>query len=220
MKAWRAVLLAWALIAAGAACRSAAPMDVRVSLPGVTPFPPGTLSTIVVTGFRDEAPLADFTPCPAFEEALVNALRLGLKDTAGLVERAPVEAVAVDRDAAAWKAAGAGRAPGTVFLAGSVRLAGVTLKAIDPKSVSDGPFDLVRRLLSKRRWTLTAEIAVISASTGETLYKDTFRESQDYGELDKPAEFAFSDLSEHIMDRLGEALLGRSSVEVRTLLRR
>lgn len=218
MKSWRAVLLAWALIAAGAACRSAGPLDVRVSLPGVTPFPPGTLSTILVTGFRDEAPLADFAPCPAFEEALVNAFRLGLKDSAGLVERATMEAV--DRDAAAWKAAGAGRAPGTVFLAGSVKLAGVTLKAIDPKAVADGPFDLVRRLLAKRRWTLTAEIAVISASTGETLYRDTFRESQDYAELDKPAEFAFSDLSEHIMDRLGEALLGRSTIEVRTLLRR
>ncbi len=220
MKGHRALVLAAILVSAASACRSYGPLDVQISVPGVTPFPAGTLSNILVAGFRDEAPLPDFAPGPALEEALVNALRRELRETAGLVDRVPVDAVPGRDDPAAWKAAGEGRPVGTVFLAGSVKLSGATLKAIDPKAMADGPFNLVRRLLAKRRWTLTSEISVISAATGETLHRATYRESQDYGELDKPPEFAFSELSDRLVVQLGQALLGRATLETRTLLRR
>lgn len=219
MKTGRAVLAAAVLIAAGAACRSSGPLDIRVSLPGVSPFPPGTFSTIILTRLRDDAPPPDFAPGPALEEVLVNGLRRDLKDSAGLVERNTDEALARAADPAAWKAAGEGKAPGTAFLAGSVLLTAKTLKAVDKKSLADGPFDLVRRLLAKRRWTLEAEIAVVSAATGETLYRETFRESQDYSELDKSAEFAFSELADRVLGRVSQALLGRPTIEARTLLR-
>lgn len=220
MKSGRAARLAAVLIMATAACRSTDPLDVRISLPGTTPFGPGALSSIVVAGLHDEALRPDFSPGLALEEALVRMFRRELKNTAGLVERAPVEAIPGRDDAAAWRAAGAGQAPGTVFLAGAVKLSSLTLKALDAKGFVDGPFDPAHRLLAKLRWTLAADVFVISAATGEILYHGTFRESQDYAELDKPADFAFSALSERVLDRLGQALLGRPTIEVRTLLRR
>jgi hypothetical protein len=220
MKPARAVVAGAVLIMAAAACRSTAPLDVHTSLPGVSPFAPGTFSTIVVTRFRDDAPPPDFAPGPAFEEVLANGLRRELKNTGGLVDRDSDEALARVADPAAWKAAGEGKSPGAAFLVGSVLLSAKTLKAIDKKALSDGPFDLVRRLIAKRRWTLEAEISVVSAATGETLYHETFRESQDYGELDKTAEFAFSELADRILGRVSQALLGRPTIEVRTLFQR
>ncbi len=216
----RAGLAAVIVFAAAAACRSTAPLDVHTSLPGVSSFPPGTFTTIIVTRFRDDAPPPDFAPGPALEDVLANGLRRELKHTGGLVDRRRDEARARPTDPAAWKAAGEGRPSGAAFLAGAVRLSAKTLKAIDKKALADGPFDLARRLIAKRRWTLEAEISVVSAATGETLYHETFRESQDYGELDKAAEFAFSELADRILGRFSQALLGRPTIEVRTLLRR
>lgn len=220
MRPGRAVPAAVILMMAAAACRSAAPLDVHTSLPGVSPFPPGTFSTIIVTRFRDDAPPPGFAPAPALEDVLASGLRRELKNTGGLVDRDPDDALACATDAAIWKAAGEGRPAGAAFLTGSVLLSAKTLKAINRKALADGPFDLVRRLIAKRRWTLEAAVSVISAATGETLYRETFRESQDYGELDKEAEFAFSELADRVLGRVVQALLGRPTIEVRTLLRR
>lgn len=45
----RAVLVVAAVAAAVTACGSQGPVTVRVSLPGVTPFPPGAFTEIIVT---------------------------------------------------------------------------------------------------------------------------------------------------------------------------
>jgi len=213
-----AVLLAAA--AAAAACAAMGTVDVRMSMPGVSPFTPGTFSKIIIANFRDEAALAEFAPAPAFEEALETMLGRALKERGGRVVRARVEAVAGRDEPAVWKTAGAGEDPGTVYIAGSVRLSGDILKALDKSVPVEGPFDLVRRLIAKRRWQLDIELYVISAATGEALDHQTFSEFQDYGELDKEAEFGFSELSDRIMGRMSQSLLGTPTIEVRTLLRR
>ena len=53
-----------------------------------------------------------------------------------------------------------------------------------------------------------------------TIYEKSFREDRDYIDLEKPAEFSFSDTSAAFRDRLFPALLGTSEIEKRTLLRR
>jgi hypothetical protein len=222
MKARRVVRLAavLAVVFATSACRSTGPLDVHLSVPGVSPFEAGSVQAIIVTGFRDEAPLKDFQAGAALGEALETGLRSGTKGRLERVVRANVPAVAGTDEPAVWKALGAAEEPGTVYLAGSVRLTGEIRKALDRNAVADGPFDLVGRLLARRRWRLAVEIYVISATTGETLYHETCREYQDYNELDKAAEFALSELSERVVDRLKEVLAASPTIEVRTLLRR
>jgi hypothetical protein len=211
---------ALAAVMAVAGCRSLGPVDVRVSLPGVSPFERGAFTAIVITGLRDEAPFEEFQPGPAFEEALQAGLRRELRGKVDRVGRAQVRAIAGSDGAEVWKAAGAAEEPGTVYLAGSLRMTSDVRKALDKKALADGPFDLVGRLLAKRRWRLEAEIYVISAATGETLHHQVCDEFQDYAELDKPAEFAFSELSDRVLVRLYQVLCAKPSLEVRTLLQR
>jgi len=222
MSARRPVLSAVLLAAVGAAaaCTAMGTVDVRMSMPGVSPFAPGTFSKIIIANFRDEAASDDFAPAPALEEVLERTLGRALKERGGRVVRARVEAVAGRDEPAVWKAAGAAEDPGTVYLAGSVRLSGEILKALDKSLPQDGPFDLVRRLIAKRRWRLDVELYVVSAATGETLDHQSFSEFQDYGELDKEAEFGFNELSDRVMGRISQALLGTPTIEVRSLLRR
>jgi hypothetical protein len=205
---------------AGAGCRSTDPLDVYVSLPGVSPFAPGTFRAIIIASFRDEAPLPDFEAGSALEEALEVGLKSGTKGQVERVTRAKVPAVAGRDEAPVWKALGAAEEPGTIYLAGSIRMSGDIRKAIDRNVIAEGPFDLVGRLLAKRRWRLTVEVYVISAATGEALHHQTWSEYEDYNELDKAAEFAFSELSARVLDQLKAILFASPAIEVRTLLRR
>jgi len=215
---WPAAVLAAVL--AGAGCRSTGPVDVHISVPGVSPFGPGAFRAAVIAGFRDDGPIEGFEAGPALEAALEEGLRSGSPRRLERVVRAKVEAVAGRDEPAAWKAAGAAEGPGSVYLAGSVKMSGQVRKAVDRNVVVDGPFNLLGRLLAKRRWQLEVEIYVISAATGETLYHESWREYEDYNELDKTAEFAFSALSERVLDKLKEVLFASPTIEVRTLLRR
>ena len=211
------VLLFATLLWAGAACRSLGPELVRVEMPGVSPFPPGSFSEIIVTDFRNEAPLPDFDAGRELRTFLESELRHAFDGTVAVL---PLPAGAVVSPES-WKDAAAGRSR-AVFLTGTVRLAGQVRKAVGGRKVPvDSPFNVTgRALVEQIRWTLSVDLEIISAETGEALYSNTFREDRDYGELDKPAEFAFSDLSSGFRARLFPILLGSPTFEQRMLFRR
>jgi hypothetical protein len=213
----RAILPLAALLVAGAACRSASPVLVRVDMPGVSPFAAGSFPEIVVTNFRNEAPIPDFDAGLEIQTTLAAALRHAFPGTVSL---RPLPAV----DAATpsfWREAAAG-SDRPIFLTGSVRLVSQVRKAAQGKRILvDSPFNLARRaLIEQLRWTLLVDLVVISGESGEILYAKSFREDRDYIDLEKPADFAFSDLSAVFLDRLLPALLGTTTIEERSLLRR
>jgi len=213
-----AILAALAVVAAaGGSCRSSGPVDIRVSLPGVSPFHAGSFGEIIVTNFLNEAPPPDLDPGLELQSYLATELRRAFKGTVSL---APLPDGAATPPSF-WRAEAAGR-DRAVFLAGSVRLESQVRKALQPKNVPvDSPFDTSHRgLVEQRRWTLTIELAVISGESGEPLFRKTFREDRDYIDLEKPAEFAFSELSASFRGTLFPLLLGSSTIEKRTLLRR
>ena len=205
MKTTAAAVLALAL-AAGPACRSAADIVIRVDLPGLSPFAPGSFDEVVVTDFREDPPLPDFRAGRELREYL--AVEIG-RAFRGAVTRldAPEEALSGGRER-------------SLVLAGSIRMATEVRKALDTKNVpSDGPFKPPGRgLIEVRRWTMTVDLSVLSAADGATLYHRRFEEERDYGDLDKPAEFAFSELSARVRARLLPVLLGSSTPETRTLI--
>lgn len=211
------VLLLAALLTAGAACRAAAPVLVRVEMPGVSPFPSGSFAEIIVTDFLNETPLADLDV--GLELQAYLATELG-RAFGGPVSLRPRPAGA-EIPAAVWRETAAGR-DRAVILTGTVRLGGQVRKAIGDKNVPlDSPFNLAGRvLIAQLRWTLVVDVVVISGESGQTLHRRTFREDRDYAELDKPADFAFSDCLAGFRGRLFPFLLGSPTVEERTLLRR
>ena len=211
------VLLLAALLTAGAACRAAAPVLVRVEMPGVSPFPSGSFAEIIVTDFRNETPLADLDAGLELQTYLATELGRAFDGPVSLRPR-PAGA---EIPAAVWREAAAGR-DRAVILTGSVRFGRQVRKAVVDKRVPvDSPFNLAGRgLIEQLRWTLVVDVVIISAQNGETLHRRTFREDRDYIDLEKPADFAFSDCSAGFRGRLFPFLLGSPTVEERILLRR
>lgn len=216
MRARAPVILAAAL-AAVAACRSLEPVLVHVDMPGVSPFPSGSFAEVVVTEFRNEAPLADLDVGHELQAYLAEGLRRAFPGTVSLRPGPDVDAPAPSF----WKDAAGGRER-LVFLAGSVRLTSEVRKALKGEKVPvDSPFDAPRRnLIEQLRWTLVVDVAVISGDSGETIFTKVFREDRDYIDLEKPADFAFSATSAAFRERLFQSFLGAPTIEKRSLLRR
>ena len=208
------------VLAAETACLSGPSVPVRVDMPGLTPFPPDSFTEIIVANFQTDTPPPDLDPGREFQAYLKAELSRVFKGTVSS-QAVPADAVTGPADPAFWKEAGAGR-DRAVFLTGSARLTGEVRKALQGKSVPvDGPFKLAGRdLLEQRHWTLAVDLFVISAATGEILYRKSFREERDYMDLEKPAEFGFSELSDRVRARLLPFLLGTSTSEPRALLKR
>jgi len=203
-----AVLALAVVWSAAAACRSAAPVEVRIEMPGVAAVAVGSFDEIVVTDFRDVSSLGDL--------AVGRELRDYL---AAEIDRA--FGGAVTKLGALEEALARGRER-VVVLSGTVALTTEVRKALDNKKVPfDGPFKTAGRgLVEQRRWTMTVDLAVLSAAGGATLFKRVFKEERDYIDLEKPAEFAFSELSDRVRARLLPLLLGATTRESRTLLGR
>lgn len=200
-----ALAVAWS---AAAACRSAAPVEVRIEMPGVAAVAAGSFDEIAVTDFLEASPLPDLAVGRELRDYLAaeidrafggTVIKLGSRD----------EALARGRERA-------------VVLTGTVALTTEVRKALDKKGVPlDGPFKTAGRgLVEQRRWTMTVDLAVLSAANGATLFQRVFREERDYIDLEKPLDFAFSELSERVRARLLPLLLGATTRESRTLLGR
>lgn len=213
----RAVVLTFAVLAAGAACGGLDPVLVHVDMPGISPFPRGSFGEIVVTEFLNNAAPADFDPGRALQIYLLDELRHAFP---GGVLPGPRPQMP-GPPPSFWRDAAAGRR-GVIFLTGSVRLVSDLRKALKGQGIPlDSPFDPGKRgLIEKLHWTFIIDLAVVSGDSGETIYERSFQEERDYSDLEKPAEFAFSDMSAAFRDRLFPALLGTSEIEKRTLLRR
>jgi hypothetical protein len=211
------VLSALAALAAGTACRSLDPVVVHVPMPGVSPFPPGSFDEIVVTEFRNDAAPADFDPGRALQTYLLDELRRAFR---GQVLSGPGPGTP-GPSPSFWKEAAAGHGR-VVFLTGSVRLSCDLRKALKGRKLPfEGPFEPAKHaIIEKLRWTFVVDLTVVSGESGEPVYERSFLEERDYTDLEKPADFAFSDMSATFRDRLFPALLGSPELEKRTLLRR
>jgi hypothetical protein len=195
-------------------------IGVKEETPGVPVFPPGLFSEIIVTDFRDDAPSPDFALGRELQNYLASELGRSFKGTVSRMDLSRDGKTAAD-EPAFWKQAAAGRER-AVFLTGSAGLVGQTRKALKKKNLSvDSPFSVDRRgLIEKRHWTLSLDLSVVSAATGESIYQKTFREERDYIDPDKPAEFAFAELADRVRARLFPVLFGAPTIEPKTLLQR
>ena len=201
-------VLAGLFLCAVVACRSAGPVDVRVGLPGVSPFPPGSFEAVFVTDFIEDSPVDGFPAGRALRDYLADEIDLAFKGAVSRFERA-----------ADALAAGTGR---DLVVTGTVRMSTEVRKALDNKRIPvDGPFkNATRGMLEVRRWTMSVDLSVLAGAGGETLLRKEYREERDYTDIEKPADFAFSELSSRVRARLLPSLLGMTTLETRTLLYR
>ena len=206
--------------AGGAACAPSSALPIRVYLPGVTGLPAASFREIVVANFRDDAPSPGFGLGRELREFLVKEMSRSFDGTVSRVSVPWENAISLD-DPAFWRRAAEGR-EGTVILAGAASLVGQIRKALNRKALPiDGPFKIAgRAFLEYSHYALAVDAVVISGTTGEPLFRKSFREEKDYIDLEKPYEFAFSELADRVRTRLFPVLLGTLTAEERTLLRR
>lgn len=216
----RTIALLAVLLAAAAACLPEPSLPVKVDMPGVSAFPKGLFREIVVANFRDDAPSSEFGLSRELQSYLAAELGRSFDGTVSLVTVPWEDGASLD-DPDFWKHVAAGREH-AVVLAGTVRLVGQIRKALSKKAVPvDGPFKVDDLgFLEYRHYTFSIDLTVFSAETGEPLLRKSYREEKDYSDLEKPYEFAFSELSDRFRAQLFPVFLGTSTSEERTLLRR
>jgi len=216
----RALVLLAAVLAAEAACLPEPAVPVRVNMPGVSAFPAGLFREIIVANFREDEP----SPELALGRELQSYLTAELdRSFDGPVSRVTVlweDGASLD-DPGFWKQLAADKER-AVVLAGTVGLSGQVRKALHKKMVPlDGPFKFDDRgFLEYLHYTLSIDLVVLSSETGESLFHKSFREEKDYTDIEKPGEFAFSELADRFRARLFPLFLGTSTPEERILLRR
>ena len=216
----RAFVLLASVLVTGPACATVRPETFRIDLPGVRALPAGSFREVVVVNFRDDAPTPSFDLGAELQGFFAAAVDRAFDGTVSRLTVAWEKGTAL-ADPAFWKRVAPGR-NGAVILAGTASLAGRTRKALQKQKVPiDGPFRVADLpLLEYRQYAFVVDIALLSAETGEPLFRRTYREEKDYTDLEKPAEFAFSELADRVREALAPVLFGTSTIEERTLLRR
>jgi len=216
----RLTLLLAVVAAGGAACTSSPALPIRIYLPGVTALPAGSFRQIIVADFRDDSPSPGFALGRELQELLVKEMSRSFDGTVSRMTVPWDNSISLD-DPAFWRQAAAG-SDSAVVLTGAAGLVGQVRKALNKKALPvDGPFKVTdRAFLEYKHYALAVDVAVISGATGEPLFRKSFREEKDYIDLEKPHDFAFSDLADRVRTRLFPVLLGTPTAEERTLLRR
>jgi hypothetical protein len=191
-----------------------------MDMAGVSAFPAGLFRDIIVANFRDDAPSLEFGLGRELQSYLAAELDRSFDRRVSRVTVSWEDGASLD-DPGFWRRTAAARGR-TIVLAGAARLVGQVRKALQKNPLPvDGPFRVDDRgFLEYRHYTFSVDLFVFSAETGEPLFRKSYREEKDYSDLEKPYEFAFSELAARFRARLFPVLLGTATAEERTLLRR
>lgn len=196
-------------------------LKVRLEIPSVSPIDLQAFREVAITNFRLD-PAAGDVPGLDLDKELVDYFSYELgKKFQGKVSR---ETVVWDKDglvedAGRWKSSPAGRR-GALVMTGSARFSQETRKAVmeDERPV-DGPFEFEKKGLSERKiFTLSVDLYLIRAESGEVVYKRDFKESRTYQNTRQTAPFAFYELVQRVKLKLFRTILSENRVEDRYLL--
>ncbi len=85
---------------------------------------------------------------------------------------------------------------------------------------SDDAFSRSGAVEERRFYTLNLSLYLIDSQTGETLYTQTFKETQGYKNPKQIGPFAFFDIAEKVKAKFFDQILGRVSTQQRYLILR
>lgn len=211
-------LLPAVLVVLSCSCALETTRSLRFEAPARSPVRHEDFDRIVILGFREADPVAGFEAGENLAEYLAYEIGVRLRDRASREETVP-ENDAVFEDPAFWKEIGA-EAGNAVFVTGNVRFTQETRKALaaDEREI-DGPFKSEFSGFTERTmFTLTADLLLISASTGDILFRREYREAKAYENVSQPAAFAFNELARRMRPKFFTVLFGETRSQERTLM--
>ena len=108
-----------------------------------------------------------------------------------------------------------------VLITGSVRYNQEIRKALieEEKTRHNDPFSSKTELAQRTFYTLQLDLYLINSQSGETIYKNSFKETKKYKNPNQTAHFAFFDLIQIVKEKLFYDLLGRERVQERYLIK-
>lgn len=109
---------------------------------------------------------------------------------------------------------------GAVLLTGSAQYSEEIRKAIsETKKGYSEDLSKKRRIMEERRfYTLSLNLYLIDAKTGEALYKRSFKESKGYKNPNQTAPFAFFELIQIVKGKFFRNILGGTKIQERYLI--
>ena len=194
---------------------------IKIEIPDFTTFDLGIYREIAVTDFRVEKELKDFDVNKELVAYL--AFELGRQVKGEVTTRS----LAWDKDGLLdnkefWKTLKTKASPG-LFLTGSVRYNQEIRKAlidIEKKEV-DGPFKQEKKGLAERQiYTLSVDICLIQAGTGEILFRKSYKETRLFPNPNQPLSYAFYELVSRVKQKFFHAILGEEKNQERYLIMR
>jgi len=107
-----------------------------------------------------------------------------------------------------------------LILTGSVQYSEEIRKAIleEYSGQTEGFYPTEKGLAQRKFYTLTLNLCLIEAETGEMLYTRDFKESRGYKNPKQTANFAFFDLLETVREKFFRNVLGEEKLEQRYLI--
>jgi hypothetical protein len=212
------IFLACALLAS---CAVESVRKIRVEIPDYTEFNLGNYREIVVTDFHVEKGSKDFD----LNREWIDYIAFEL----GRAVKCEVDKQALDwnkedlpENQAFWKTLKTKASP-ALFLTGNIRYSQEIRKAlidIEKKEV-DGPFKQEKKGLTERQiYTLSAEIFLIKAETGEILFRKTYKETRIFPNPNQPFSFAFYELVSLVKQKFFHTILGEENNQDRYLIMR
>jgi len=199
-------------------CTSSSYLKLRVEIPRRTAFNLEQFSEIVITNFFIKKRTKKFD----LNQELVNYFASEIeREFKGKTSSKTIslEKEEVFSDKEFWKNLSLDL-KGAVLLTGSAQYSEEIRKAISEtkKDYSEDLSSKGKIMEERRFYTLSLNLCLIDAKTGEALYKRSFKESKGYKNPNQTAPFAFFELIQIVKGKFFRNILGGTKIQERYLI--
>jgi hypothetical protein len=188
-------------------------------MPRKSPINLENYKEIIVTNFLVKEESKDFDINQELDNYIVAELRQNV-DKKVSSQKIAIENSDMFEDQPLWKGLFPDQKEALIF-AGSVEYTQEIRKAIKSaeKRRFETPFPDESRIEERRFYSLSLQVFLIDAQSGEALYKRTFKENKSYQNPNQTAYFAFYDLMMTVKDKLFRQVLGEEQIQERYLIK-
>lgn len=192
---------------------------MRIEMPRKSPINLENYKEIIVTNFLVKEEAQDFDISKEIDEYFVTELDQNL-DKKVSSHKIAFEGNELFENQDFWKDVFPDQKEALLFT-GSVEYTQEIRKAIKSaeKRRFESPFLEESRIEERRFYSLSLQLFLIDAKSGNALFKRTFKENKTYKNPNQTAYFAFYDLMMTIKDKLFRQILGEEQIQERYLIK-
>lgn len=200
-------------------CGTGENVRVRIEMPRKAEIDLAGFQEIAITNFLVKEKAKNFDLNKELREYFAVELGQKLNDKITSTDVMP-ENEEVFQDKAFWQDVSS-KKKDTLYFTGSMEYTEEIRKAIKSASKRrfEEPFPEESRIEERRFYSLSLQLYLIDAQTGEALYQRNFKESKTYRNPNQTSYFAFYDMMLNVRDKLFRQILGGEQLQERYLIK-